>query len=98
MPAPKLEPVMMVIAGTVEFDTALISFAPFLMIPSCSYFLPTMNPVVFCKNKSGVWLWLQSWMNCAPLFADSLKSVPLLARIPTGKPWMCAQPHTSVEP
>ena len=54
---------MMVMAGTVLFETALISFAPFLMMPSCSYFLPTMKPVMFCRNSKGTSLWLQSWMN-----------------------------------
>jgi hypothetical protein len=77
---------MIVIAGTVLLDTALIILAPFLMIPSCSYCLPTMKPVVFWRNTRGTSLLLQSWMNCAPLLALSLKIVPLLAMMPTGKP------------
>ena len=38
---------MIVIAGTVLLETALISFAPCLMIPSCSYCVPTMKPLTF---------------------------------------------------
>ena len=75
---------MIVIAGTVEFDTALISFAPCLMMPSCSYFLPTMKPVMFCRNTSGTSLWLHSSMNCAPFCELSENRTPLLARMPTG--------------
>ena len=89
---------MMVIAGTVLLETALIILAPCLMIPFCSYCLPTMKPVVFCKNTSGTSLLLQSWMNCAPLLALSLKIVPLLAMIPTGNPWIWAQPQSIVLP
>ena len=72
------------IAGTVEFDTALMSLAPSLMMPSCSYCLPTMKPVMFCRNRSGTSDWLHSWMNCAPLAAESGNRMPLLARMPTG--------------
>ena len=43
-------------------------------------------------------LWLHSSMNCAPFCADSENRMPLFARMPTGKPWRCAQPQTSVEP
>jgi hypothetical protein len=75
---------MMVMAGTVLLLTALMSLAPALMMPSCSYFLPTMKPVMFCKNTSGMSLWLHSSMNWAPLLADSVNRMPLLARMPTG--------------
>ena len=43
-----------VIAGTFELVTALMKREPALMMPSSSYFLPTMNPVIFCKYKMGV--------------------------------------------
>ena len=57
---------MIVIAGTVEFDTALISFAPCLMMPSSSYFRPTMKPVMFCRNTSGILRLSHSWMKWRP--------------------------------
>ena len=44
--------------GTCEFETALIILAPSLMMPRCSYSLPTMYPVVFCRNSSGTSVWL----------------------------------------
>ena len=34
-------------------------------------------------------------MKCAPFCALSLNSTPLLARIATGMPQMCAKPQTS---
>ena len=34
-----------------------------------SYFLPTMKPVMFCRNTSGMLRWLQSSMKCAPFSA-----------------------------
>ena len=37
-------------------------------------------------------------MKCAPLSADSEKSTPLLAMIPTGCPCIRAKPVTSVVP
>ena len=37
--------------GTEELDTALIIMAPCLMIPPCSYSLPTMYPVVFWRKS-----------------------------------------------
>ncbi len=37
-------------------------------------------------------------MKCAPLSALSLNRMPLLARMPTGMPWMRAKPVTSVSP
>src|SRR5579862_6029292 len=84
---------MIVIAGTVELLTALISFAPCLMMPSCSYFRPTMKPVMLCRNTSGTSLWLHSSMNCAPFCADSENKMPLFARMPIGKPCRCAAAH-----
>ena len=41
---------------------------------------------------------LQSWMNWAAFCDESEKSTPLLPMMPTGKPWMEAQPQTSVGP
>ena len=70
--------------GTVEFDTALIIFAPLTMMPPCSAFEPTMKPVMLCRNSSGVLVRLQSWMNCEPFFASSENRIPLLPRRPTG--------------
>ena len=42
--------------------------------------------------------WLHSSMKCAPLSADSLNRIPLLATIPTWWPQTCANPVTSVSP
>ena len=53
---------------------------------------------MFCRNISGIPRWSQSSMKCAPLWADSLKSTPLFAMIPTGWPWSLAKPVTSVAP
>ena len=57
-----------------------------------------MKPVMFCRNSSGILRWSHSSMKCAPFSADSLNSTPLLAMMPTGWPWMCAKPVTSVVP
>jgi hypothetical protein len=57
-----------------------------------------MNPVMFCRNTSGMPRRLQSSMKCAPLRLDSLKRMPLLATMPTSKPQMRANPHTRVSP
>src|SRR5690242_17119597 len=57
-------------------------------MPPASYSRPTMNPVMFCRNTSGTDRWSHSSMKCAPLTADSLNRIPLLATIPTGCPWM----------
>ena len=37
-------------------------------------------------------------MKWAPLSADSLNRMPLLATIPTGWPWIRAKPQTRVSP
>jgi hypothetical protein len=42
--------------------------------------------------------WLQSSMKCAPLSADSLNRMPLLAMMPTSYPWILAKQVTSVSP
>ena len=63
-----------------EFDTALMSLAPLLddaaLLGLAS---PTMKPVMFCRNSSGVSVWLHSWMNCAPFCDSSENRMPLLA-------------------
>ena len=57
-----------------------------------------MKPVMFCRNSSGTERWSHSSMKWAPLTADSPKSTPLLATMPTGWPWMRAVPVTRVAP
>ena len=59
-------------------------FAPSLAMPPASYFCPTMKPVMFCRNTSGIRRCAHSSMKCAPFSADSEKSTPLLATMPTG--------------
>ena len=70
--------------GTSAQATAATILAPSLAIPPDSYFLPTMNPVTFWRNTSGVPRWQAISMKCAPFSADSENRIPLLARIPTG--------------
>ena len=70
--------------GTTLDATAVTSFAPSLAMPRFSYSRPTMKPVMFCRNTSGMPRWLASSMKCAPLSADSLNRMPLLAMIATG--------------
>jgi hypothetical protein len=67
-------------------------------MPAFSYLRPTMKPVMFCRNSSGMRRRLQSWTKCVPFSADSENRMPLLATIPTGAPQMRAKPHTSVVP
>ena len=76
----------------------MTSFAPSLAMPRFSYSRPTMKPVMFCRNTSGMPRWLHSSMKCAPLSADSANRMPLLATIPTGCPQIRANPQTSVSP
>ena len=82
--------------GTRAQATAVTILAPCLAMPPASYSRPTMKPVMFCRNSSGIRRWSHSSMKCAPLSADSLNSTPLLATMPTGWPWMRAKPVTSV--
>ena len=89
---------MMVNLGTLAVATAVTILAPLRAMPSFSYLRPTMKPVMFCKNTSGILRWQHSSMKCAPLSADSLNKMPLLAMMPTGMPSMCAKPVTSVVP
>jgi hypothetical protein len=84
--------------GTRAQATALTIFAPCLAMPPCSYSRPTMKPVMFCRNSSGMPRWSHSSMKCAPFIADSANRTPLLATMPTGWPWMCAKPVTRVSP
>ena len=49
-----------------------------------SYLRPTMKPVMFCRNSSGMPRWQHSSMKCAPFSADSENRMPLLATMPTG--------------
>ena len=84
--------------GTTEQATAVTSLAPSRAMPLFSYSRPTMKPEMFCRKTSGMPRWLHSSMKCAPLSADSLKRMPLLATMPTGWPQMCANPQTSVSP
>ena len=58
--------------------------APSRAMPAFSYSRPTMKPVMFCRNTSGMPRWLHSSMKCAPLSADSQNRMPLLATMPTG--------------
>ena len=57
-----------------------------------------MNPVMFCRNTSGIRRCEHSSMKCAPFTALSENSTPLFATIPTGTPITCAKPQTSVAP
>src|SRR3546814_4410820 len=57
--------------GTDEHATAVTIFAPSLAMPAFSYLRPTMKPVMFCRNTSGMPRWLHSSMKCAPLSALS---------------------------
>ena len=45
-----------------------------------------MKPVMFCRKTSGMPRRLQSSMKCVAFSADSEKSTPLLAMMPTSKP------------
>ena len=84
--------------GTRVVATALTIFAPCLAMPPASYSRPTMKPVVFCRNTSGMRRWSHSSMKCAPFWADSAKRTPLLAMMPTGCPWIRANAVTRVVP
>ena len=84
--------------GTRAQATAVTILAPCLAMPPASYSRPTMKPVMFCRNSSGIARWSHSSMKCAPFSADSPNSTPLLATIPTGWPCTCAKPVTSVVP
>ncbi len=57
-----------------------------------------MKPVMFWRKTSGIRRLQQSSTKWAPFWADSAKSTPLLATIPTWKPSSRANPVTSVSP
>ena len=80
--------------GTAALETAITILAPSLAIPPASYWRPTMKPVMFCRNSSGIPRWLHSSMKWAPFNALSEKSTPLLATTPTGYPQMREKPQT----
>ncbi|MOA14154.1 hypothetical protein D3C78_1342400 [compost metagenome] len=84
MPAPKLPPMITVNFGTLAQATAVTSLAPCLAMPPASYFWPTMKPVMFCRNSSGMPRWQASSMKCAPFCAASANRMPLLARMAIG--------------
>ena len=84
--------------GTPAVATAVTSLAPSRAMPPASYFLPTMKPVMFCRNTSGILRWQHSSMKCAPFSELSLNRMPLLAMMPTGKPQICAKPQIRVWP
>ena len=84
--------------GTPAFATAITIFAPSRAIPRFSYSLPTIKPVMFCRNSSGTPRAQHSSTKCAPLSALSENRMPLLAMMPTGMPMIRAKPHTSVSP
>ena len=70
--------------GTCAHDTAVTILAPSRAMPPDSYFLPTMKPVMFCRNTSGMPRCAHSSMKCAPFSADSEYRTPLFATTPTG--------------
>jgi hypothetical protein len=84
LPAPKLPPMIMVNFGTCAVATAVTILAPSLAMPPFSYLRPTMKPVMFCRNSSGMPRCAHSSMKCAPFCADSPNRMPLLATMPTG--------------
>src|SRR4051794_5980738 len=57
---------MIVNFGTGAVATAVTILAPSLAMPWFSYLRPTIKPVMFCKNTSGMPRWAQSSMKCAP--------------------------------
>ena len=82
--------------GTTALATACTSFAPSFAMPARSYCRPTMKPVMFCRKTSGMPRRLHSSMKCVALSADSEKSTPLLAMMPTSMPCSRAKPVTIV--
>ncbi|MNP32706.1 hypothetical protein D3C76_1259040 [compost metagenome] len=80
--------------GTRALATAWIIFEPCLITPSCSDSVPTMKPVVLCRNSSGTLPCSQSWMNCAALAAPWGVMGPLLPIRPQGRPSIRRWPQT----
>ena len=67
-------------------------------MPDCSYFFPTIKPVIFCKKSNGILRWQQSSMKWAPFFELSENKTPLFPIIPISIPQTFAKPHTNVSP
>ena len=65
-----------VIFGTVALATAYSIFAPWLMIPSASTFVPTMKPGTSIRNTSGMPKALHKFTKRAALSAESLSRMP----------------------
>ena len=89
---------MTVNLGTSAHATAVTIFAPSLAMPPASYSRPTMNPVMFWRNTSGILRCAHSSTKWAPLSADAQNRMPSLATMPIGVPSRCAKPVTSVSP
>src|SRR5262249_28017462 len=83
---PAAPPLTRVNFATTEFATAGTISAPSFAIPPRSYCRPTMNPVMFCRNTSGIPRRLHSSMKCVAFSADSENSTPLFATTPTSSP------------
>ena len=49
-----------------------------LAMPPCSASLPTTNPMVFCRNTSGIFLWQHSSMKCVPFTAQCRVQDPVV--------------------
>ena len=84
--------------GTSAQATAVTSLAPSRAMPPASYSFPTMNPVMFWRKTSGIRRLQASSTKWAPFCADSAKSTPFEARMPTGNPSIRAKPQTRVSP
>ena len=70
--------------GTRAFATAITILAPSRARPRFSYSRPTMNPVMFCRNTSGIRAFVAQLDEVRALQALSLNRIPLLATMPTG--------------
>jgi len=86
--------------GTFELATALIICAPCLMIPPLLVVLADhVAGGVLQEDQRGCASGWRSWMNWPAFCASGLNSTPrTLARIPTGNPWIRAQPVIRLGP
>jgi hypothetical protein len=84
--------------GTRAQATAVTILAPSRAMPPFSYLRPTMKPVMFCRNSSGMPRCAHSSMKCAAFSDDSENRMPLLATIPSGYPQRRAKPQMMVVP
>jgi hypothetical protein len=84
--------------GTCAHATACTIFAPSFAMPPFSYFFPTMNPVMFWRNTSGILRCAHSSMKCAPFCADLREEDAVVRDDPDGVAVRCAKPQTSVVP